>query len=121
MPTVRLAAAETGVNHGADLRLRHLFRPAPNRGVGIQPLAWLTGASAHESKVAYFCIGANTIACRTTATQRSLYFGSWRPNSRCALHRSRLRERSHAAVVSGLPTQLANRIEEPPHRWSTLA
>lgn len=29
MPTVRLAAAETGVSHRADLRLRHLFAPMP--------------------------------------------------------------------------------------------
>ena len=28
--------------------------------MGIEPLAWLTGSSAHASKVAYFCIGANT-------------------------------------------------------------
>jgi hypothetical protein len=59
MPTVRLAAAETGVSHRANLRLRHLCRPAPNRRVGIEPVAWRTGSSAHESKVPYFCIGAN--------------------------------------------------------------
>ena len=29
--------------------------------MGIEALAWLTGSSAHESKVAYFYIGANTI------------------------------------------------------------
>ena len=26
-----------------------------------EPLVWLTGSSAHESKVAYFCIGANNL------------------------------------------------------------
>ncbi len=63
MPTVGLAAAETRVSQRADLRLRYLFRPTPNRGVGIQPLAWLTGTSAHGSKVAYFCIGAPLPGC----------------------------------------------------------
>ena len=34
MPTVRLAAAETGVSHRADLRLRHLFRPRTQQACG---------------------------------------------------------------------------------------
>lgn len=75
MPTVSDAAAETGVSHHTDLRLRHLFRPRIHRRVGMEPLAWLKGSSAHESKVTYFCIGANTkeplIACRYVGLRRS--------------------------------------------------
>ena len=61
MPTVRLAAAETGVSHCADLRLRHLFRPRTLRACGDRATRVAHGSSAHESKVADFCIGANTL------------------------------------------------------------
>ena len=58
------------------------------------------------------------VLCQQVSTvQRSRKVGSWRPSSRCALHRSHLRERSYAVAVSGLLMQLTNRIEEPPHRW----
>ena len=36
MPTVGLAAAETGVSHRADLRLRHLFRPRTLQAYGYR-------------------------------------------------------------------------------------
>ncbi len=74
MPTVRLAPAETGVSHRADLRLRPLFRPRTQQAWGIEPLAWIAGSSAHESKVACFCIGANTPEALHQATRTA---GSW--------------------------------------------
>lgn len=63
------SSCESGPRAGYDGYKRRAQQPlvpppAPNRRVGIGPLAWLTGSSAHEPKVAYFCIGANILGYR---------------------------------------------------------